>query len=326
MERHKLKKAIIFDCDNTLWEGVVGEGDIIPDKGIIADIKFFAKRGVIIGICSKNNSQDVHQTSVMKELNVYISVKRINWKNKPHNMREIAKELNIGLDAIVFVDDMEFERSLMEQQLPEVLSIHPDELLKTVTEQFDLSGDMLKTLQYQQNYKRAKSAESFTDIDDFLASMNMVLKIRVNDESQIPRISELTQKTNQFNLTTIRYTEEQITREMGWNRVYSLSVTDKFGDNGLTGVCIVCGNFIGTFLLSCRILGRGIEYAFLDWVIKDLMKLGHKEITGRYRRTPKNKQVATFYSNYGFKKMNEEYFPLLFSENKYKLKPHFQYE
>lgn len=324
MERDKLKKAIIFDCDNTLWEGVIGEGNVVANIDIFCDIILLANHGVIVGLCSKNNEGDL--ADILQEYEPYISVKRINWKDKVSNLKEIAEELNIGLDSIVFVDDSAFEIELVRSKLPDVLCIYPNELSSTVAKWFDLSGDFTKTQQYKANYLRKKEEEQFTNIDDYLASLDMVLTVKVNNFDQIPRISELTQKTNQFNLTTRRYTESDIKMFMTYDKVYSLSVRDKFGDNGLTGVCITNLDEIDIFLLSCRILGRGIEYAFLDKIVECRVNRGFRYLCGEYIATPKNSQVSDFYAKAGFE---------LYEDNKYfidvtKYKPkgasYFKYE
>ena len=139
-DRSKLKKALIFDCDNTLWKGVLWEDKIVPDEEIQNNAVLFAEHGVIIGICSKQNYVDV-MDALRKQIltGKYISVSRVNWKDKASNLKEIAQELNIGLGAIVFVDDSGFERSLVSQVLPEVLVIHPSQLLETVVEWFKVS-------------------------------------------------------------------------------------------------------------------------------------------------------------------------------------------
>jgi FkbH-like protein len=331
MERSKFKKAIIFDCDGTLWDGVIGEGTVTYNANIEQDIAFLASRGVIIGICSKNNEGDVAY-ALENELLIdkYISVKRVNWNDKASNLKEIAEELNIGLDAIVFVDDSEFEVNLVMSTLPEVLAIFPHELMSTVNKWFDLSGDMTKTQQYKENYQRAKAQEQFTDINDYLASLEMILSIKVNDTTQIPRISELTQKTNQFNLTTQRYTEEEIALAMEQGRVYSLSVKDRFGDNGLTGVCIWKSNVIEVLLLSCRILGRGIEYAFMDYIVTNLFFNNKTMLMAKYVKSAKNIQTKDFYSKLGFELTasynNNEYYFVELQEYEHKSAKHFRYE
>lgn len=330
-----MKKAIIFDCDNTLWHGVVGEGEIIPDEVIQNDIVFFANHGVIIGLCSKNNENDVLNALNSQTLTEeYISVKRINWKDKASNLKEIIQELNIGADAVVFVDDMPFERELIKSQLPEVMVIAPEELMKTVAFNFDLTGDITKTRQYKENHQRAKYQEQFTDIGQYLDSLGMVLSIKFNDILHIPRIAELTQKTNQFNLTTARYNEDSLRYQ---DRVYSLSVKDKFGDNGITGVCIVNRwdvpqyAILSVFLLSCRVLGRTIEYAFMDYIMKDLQRCGFTQVYGEYIPSAKNQQVASFYPDLGFERCSgdtDEFIYYIKTQNykNHAARDRFQYE
>ncbi len=331
-----MKKAIIFDCDNTLWSGVVGEDVIVYNEDMENDIMFLANHGVIIGICSKNNENDILPILENRKLDKLISVIRINWKDKVSNLKEIAQELNIGLDAIAFVDDSEFEINLVKKELPEVIAIYPKDLMRVVLDNFDLTGDFTKTQQYKDNYKRAKAQEQFSDINDYLASLDMTLTIKLNDNSQIARITELTQKTNQFNLTTDRHNEDQIRRLMEESRVYSLSVKDKFGDNGLTGVCIIVNwdvpqyGIIAVFLLSCRILGRGIEYAFMDYIIKDLKKAGYTHVYGEYLASQKNQQVENLYPSIGFERCSGDQDENVYYINIDKYKPvaqkHFRYE
>ena len=302
MERDNFKKAIIFDCDNTLWDGIVGEGSIKAREEYQTEIVNLANHGVIIGLCSKNNEEDVLNALKSQILTEdYISVKRINWKDKATNIKEIARELNIGLDAIVFVDDSPFEINLVRSQAPEVLSIYPPQLKETVDQWFNLLGNITKTNQYKENYERMRAEEKFTDINDYLASLDMVLTIKRNEESHIARISEMTQKTNQFNLTTLRMTEEQVKGLLPWIDIYTLSVKDKYGDHGITGVCMVLNNQITNYLLSCRILGKGIEYAFMDYVIADLFSRNNWYVFGRYIPSEKNKQTELFYPKIGFK-------------------------
>lgn len=329
MEKSKLKKAIIFDCDNTLWQGVIGEDDILPNIELQNDIIFLARRGVIIGLCSKNNEQDVMDELKHQPLEEqYISVRRINWKDKVSNLKEIAEELNIGLDAMVFVDDSEFEINLIRSELPEVMAIYPKELMWNVIDYFDLTGDFTKTQQYRENYQHAKAQEQFTDINDYLTSLDMELTIAVNNGDHIPRVAELTQKTNQFNLTTFRYDEMNIKYFIHYGGdVFTLSVKDRFGDNGITGACIIFDDTIDIFLLSCRILGRGIEYAFMDKIIERYKNNKHcRELCGVYNPTKKNGQVATFYSSIGFKLADgENRYYLDIHKYKPHAKPHFRY-
>lgn len=331
MNNINFKKAIIFDCDNTLWNGVIGEGDVEHNSDIQQDIVFLANRGVIIGLCSKNNEQDVLDALKDQILTMdFISAYRINWKDKASNIKEIAEELNIGLDSIVFVDDSVYERTQVQEEIHEVDVCHPRELMNVVSLFFDLSGSFTKTQQYKDNFKRERAKEAFSDINSYLASLDMILRVRVNEQSYIKRIVELTQKTNQFNLDKRPLDEGSIIEHMALGRVYTISVSDKFGENGLTGVCIVRGGYINAFLLSCRILGRGIEYAFMDYIIEQENNYGRIALFGKYVPSVKNKQVETFYSDLGFECLDisdkgitfvcrlENYIP--------KAKDHFRYE
>ena len=332
----KLKKALIFDCDNTLWKGIVGE-DGFSGIDMSATSKeghfysmvqqiavFLSKRGVIVGICSRNNEQDVsevflgHPDIVLKEEQIII--KKINWCDKVTNLRSIASELNIGLDSIVFVDDSSFEISLVSKQIPEILSLqvptaifeYPDYLLKHVYKYFNLTltaDDTHKTEIYKQQFQRESIRNKFESIDDYLASLQIGITISKDDHSLIPRIAQLTQKTNQFNLTTRRYTENQILKfiDSADDHVFAVSVKDKFGDNGLTALAIIKTDpenrenvFIDTLLMSCRIIGRNIEFVLLDYIIEWLTKKRWLTLRSTFFRTKKNEQVECFYDNLGF--------------------------
>lgn len=329
----KLKKAIIFDCDNTLWKGIIGEGEIEPDKDIQNDIVFLANHGVIIGLCSKNNESDVLEalkTQILTE--EYISVKRINWKDKVSNLKEITEELNIGADAIMFVDDSPYEIGMINSVIPDILCIYPYELIEKAQEWFDLNGTFGKTREYKEQYQRVKAKEQFADVDEYLKSLGMTLTIRCNEHSMgdIARIAELTQKTNQFNLVQKRYLEEEIYYMIDNAEVYTLEVKDKFGDSGLTGVAIVFGSRIDTFLLSCRILGRGIEFAFIDRIMEDMRNAGVDIAYGSYLKSAKNEQVELFYTKLGFEWSHKSGEQQVYSINIYDYKPmakkHFTYE
>ncbi|HMG16584.1 MAG TPA: HAD-IIIC family phosphatase, partial [Saprospiraceae bacterium] len=223
----KLKKALIFDCDNTLWKGIIGEDGIeniemsslnIPGKYFhkIQELAvYLSQKGIIIGLCSKNNEEDIkevfknHKDMFLKEENIVIT--KINWDDKVSNLRGIANDLNIGLESIVFVDDSSFEVNLIKEQLPEVLTLqvptnlseYPDFLLKKVFHYFNLSltsDDVQKTTMYKEQFKRVNAKFEFNNIEDYLASLEIELEIKMNDTECISRISQLTQKTNQFNL------------------------------------------------------------------------------------------------------------------------------
>ena len=333
----KLKKAIIFDCDNTLWKGVIGEDgmdgiDMSPSSKsgkfyhLVQQIAvFLSKRGVIVGLCSKNNEQDVldvlrnHKDMILDEK--HIVIKKVNWVNKASNLRDIASELNIGIDSLVFVDDSNFEINLIKEQVPEILTIqvptsisdYPDLILKNVYTYFNLvlnSEDAKKTEMYKQQFERENSKTAFSSIEDYLASLEIELTIAKNNHTHIPRIAQLTQKTNQFNLTTCRYTDTQVEHFMVDKKyeVYAMFVKDKFGDNGLTGACIAKEDemnpkniILDSLLMSCRIIGRNIEFVYVSSIIKDLANKGYQTLTAAFIPTKKNAQVEDFYDKVGFK-------------------------
>ncbi len=331
----KLKKAIIFDCDNTLWNGILGEDGF---NGIDMSFKsgrgfvfnkiqqiacFLSNNGIIVGLCSKNNEADVvdvinnHPDMVLKD--DYLVVKKVNWKDKATNLKDIASDLNIGIDSIVFVDDSDFEINLINEKVPEIKTIRvPNNLLDyqkiildNIFKYFNLSvsnEDRLKTIMYKQQAIRIESKSNSDSIDDYLKSLDISVKVFENDESLVPRISQMTQKTNQFNLTTKRYTENQISNFLlsKESSIFAISVSDKFGDNGITGA-LIC-NFdrlsnciiIDTFLMSCRIIGRNIEFVFFDFFVKKIAEMGFEIIKASYIPTKKNEQVKELYESFGF--------------------------
>jgi len=322
------KKCLVLDLDNTLWGGVLGEDGIdgikiggdYPGKAFLyfqEALLELSRNGVILTICSKNNEADVLEAW---EKNPFVVLKkehfatwRINWNNKADNIREIAKELNIGIDSMVFVDDNPTERELVRQELPEVetpeFPKQPYELPVFFKNLSDLyfrvysitEEDKEKTAQYKANAQRLQAQSSFTDMTSYLKSLNIKMVIESANEHNIPRIAQMTQKTNQFNLTTHRYTEADIHQSLkdGW-RVWCLSVADKFGDSGITGCLMVKGNEIDTLLLSCRILGKGIEVAFVKTIMREVKERWGGYLNATYIPTKKNGQVADFYDKLGY--------------------------
>lgn len=332
------KKAIIFDCDNTLWKGILGEDGFenidmsaSSKSGIIFyEIQSLAlalsKQGILIGLCSKNNLADVdevirnHRDMLIRE--EYITIKKINWADKSTNIRQIAEELNIGLDSVVFVDDSPFEINLIKEQLPEVkvlqvpekLYQYPQMLRSNLGLFYNLSlteEDLVKSKIYKQQSEREELKSGFSNIEEYLASLELKINIFEDDISLIPRMAQMTQKTNQFNLTTKRYTETDIGKYVNshTSKVFAWSVSDKFGDNGITGLCIIKLNDknaeIDTFLMSCRIIGRNIEFSIMDFIIDNLIKSDIDSITGKYVQTAKNAQVTDFYKKCSYEVLHE---------------------
>lgn len=334
----KNKKCLALDCDNTLWGGIIGEdglagiklGKTYPGSAYYEfqqEILNLYNRGVILALCSKNNADDIwevfrkHPDMVLKE--EHIATSQINWGDKAANLRQIALDLNIGLDSFVFMDDSEFEVNLIRQVLPEVEAIHlpqnkaveyRDILIScglfdilTLSEEDKKRGAM-----YKAEATRKKLQTEITDMDTYYKSLEMELEIRFPDDFSIPRVAQLTQKTNQFNLTTRRNSESDIkdlinSRE---SDVIYLRLKDKFGDSGIIGTCILKYKdkkaVFDTFLLSCRVLGRGVEDAFLIQALKLAKKQGCKTAIGEYYATRKNAQVEHFYSKQGFDEISEK--------------------
>lgn len=331
---HPRKKCLVLDLDNTLWSGVLGEDGLsgVKMNGDYPGNAFqyfqeslaaLSQTGIILAICSKNNESDVKElwdkNPFIKLGPNYISAYRINWQNKADNIRELAKELNIGLDSMVFIDDNPTERELIRQELPMVsvpefpkrpyeLMTFYDKLINDYFRTYRLTTeDLAKTEQYKANAQRAIEQTKFTDLSDFIRSLDIHIDILRGDEFTIPRIAQMTQKTNQFNLTTHRYTEADIASfiEKG-DDVWCISVSDKFGDSGITGEIIITHDgteaTIDTLLLSCRILGKDIEKAFVKSILNVLFDKGIRTVAAEYIPTAKNGQVADFYDRLGFER------------------------
>ena len=330
----KRKKCIVLDLDNTLWGGVLGEDGIsgikiggdYPGKAFAffqKSLLQLSKAGVILTVCSKNNEADVLEAwdknpfMVLKK--EHFAAYRINWTDKATNIKALADELNIGLDSFVFVDDNPTERELIKQMLP-MLSVpefpaQPYELpmffKQLVEDHFKVYSitdeDKKKTEQYKANAARVQAQNAFADFDAFLESLDIQITIEAANEFNIPRIAQMTQKTNQFNLTTKRYTDADVKGFLaaGW-KIWCISVADRFGDNGITGCIMINGDEIDTLLLSCRILGKGIEKAFVKQVLMELRNQGLTELKASYLPTAKNAQVADFYDRCGFALVSED--------------------
>ena len=334
----KNKKCLVLDCDNTLWGGIIGEdglsgiklGKTYPGSSYYEfqqEIVNLHNRGIIIALCSKNNEKDVwevfqqHPDMVLRE--EHIATAQINWNDKAANLRQIALDLNIGLDSIVFMDDSEFEVNLIRDELPEVETIHLyskraveythilsscglfDTL--TVSEEDKKRGAM-----YKSETDRKKLMTETADMVTYFKSLEMVLDVRFASYFSISRIAQQTQKTNQFNLTTRRYNDADINAlcEADDSDVVTLTLKDKFGDSGIVGTCILKYEdkkaIFDSFLLSCRVLGRGVEDAFVIQALKLAKKRGCEVAIGEYYSTSKNAQVEHFFSKQGFKEMKVE--------------------
>ena len=328
------KKCIVLDLDNTLWGGVIGEDGFdnikLGDDPVGRSFVEFQKRllalnqrGIILAINSKNNFEDAmevikeHPSMILREDN--FACMKINWNDKVTNLQEISKELNIGLDSMVFFDDDLINQEFVKASLPEVLVVElqndSSQFAQIITEmkEFDVlkitEEDVKRNEMYLVQKKRTELKNKIVDFDEFLKQMNIEVNIKKANSFTIPRISQLTLKTNQFNLTTKRYQQEEISSfSSDKDRIVEcVQVSDKFGDNGITGVYIIEKKdskewIIDTFLLSCRIMGRKVEEAMLYQIIEKAKNLGIKRIKGKFIPTKKNKPAENFYSDYGFKK------------------------
>lgn len=325
-------KALVLDCDNTLWGGVLGEDlaegiriDPFDYPGNVfwrAQTEFVAlqRQGVLLCLCSKNDAEAVdalletHPGMVLKSSDVI--VKQVNWDDKVGNLRQIAQTLGIGLDSLVFVDDSAFECEAVRSQIPEVavfqVPSNPAEYLSVIAKIKDLflaaggaNDEVDKTQQYRQRAAALESVAAFASHEDYLISLDLTVTISRDDPGRAARISQLSQKSNQFNLTTLRYTPEDIARLMNdpGTTVYALDVADRFGPAGTTGVVVVRRESqiatVESLLMSCRVLGRGIEQSLWTTIVQDALGEGCEILRGVYRPTSKNGQTADFYDRLG---------------------------
>jgi FkbH-like protein len=281
-------KVIVLDCDNTLWKGVVGEegvdGIVIPPAlaGLQQSMVELSSKGFLLCLCSKNDEADVLEVLDRRRDMVlkrdHLVAWRINWRPKPENLRSLAEELNLGLDSFIFLDDNPVECALLRAECPEVLTLRlPMEsdvaAFLTHVWAFDrlkiTSEDKLRTAMYQEEAKRARFQQEAPTIDEFLAGLDLRVAISVPTQEQLARVAQLTQRTNQFNFTTVRRSESEVgsLSESGLScRI--VEVSDRFGDYGIVGAMIFAARAdaleIDSFLLSCRVLGRGVEHRMLN--------------------------------------------------------------
>jgi FkbH-like protein len=326
-------KCLVLDLDNTLWGGVIGDDGI---DGILlgqgnavgeAHVAFqryaawLASRGIILAVCSKNEDATAravferHPEMILRMDNIACFV--ANWQDKAENLRQIARTLNIGVDALVFADDNPFERNLIRQELPEVAvpELPDDPALFAMTlaaagyfEGLALTGeDQERTRQYQANSERDRLRESVTDMAAYLRSLEMQLIWTPFDSIGLSRIVQLINKTNQFNLTTRRYSQAEVAEMMADRHyvTFQIRLMDRFGDNGMISVVIgrIADNRtleLDTWLMSCRVLGRQLEESTLNLIVQHAAALGLERIVGFYVPTAKNGMVREHFARLGF--------------------------
>lgn len=332
----KNKKVLVCDLDNTLWGGVVGDegvegiqvGPELPIGQIYSEFQHYIKElktiGVLLAINSKNDEENAiaglnHPDAPLKP-DDFISIKT-NWDNKDRNMQAIAAEMTLGIDSFVFIDDNPTEREIIKQAnfgiaVPVMDKV--ENYLRIVDRSgfFEItalsSDDLSRVEMYKANAKRVQFQESAGNYEEFLKSLNMKATIKEFEPIYIQRIAQLTNKSNQFNLTTLRCTESDINTMQASNNFICLygKLEDKFGDNGV--VCVVAGEIdnnqlhIRLWLMSCRVLKRGMEYAMLDTLVSDAKAKGIDSIIGYYFPTSKNGMVKEFYKKMGFSFVSED--------------------
>ncbi len=312
-------KAIAVDADNTLWGGIIGEDGI---SGIQIDNNYpgiiykkfqnylleLKNSGIILILLSKNDESAVQEVFAKKtmplKLDDFVSV-AINWRPKSENLSAILEELSLTKTGVIFLDDSPVEIEEMRQRMQiDCYKMNPAnpleniETLKNITALKTLhisDEDAKKTALYKDEKERSKLSLAMQSRDDFIASLNIQISVTCNNLHHLERITQLINKTNQFNLTTIRYELSEIKEMMQKDFVYDFSVSDKFGDMGLVGVVIIKDGTIDSFVMSCRVLGRGIEEAVLDFITRR-----HQNLSAIYCKTEKNSLVEEFYEKNGF--------------------------
>ena len=329
-------KVIVLDADNTLWGGIIGEDGMDgialgPDYPGNTFLDFqrrlldYQQRGFILALCSKNNPADLDQ--VLREhphqllRDEHFAARRVNWVPKTDNLISLAEELNLGLDSFIFVDDSDHECAAVRQRLPQV------EVVQTPARPIDIPSclehvarlevlsltaeDLVKTEMYAQERQRREMKEqvetSGAGMGDYLASLDMKMQVSFNKPAHLARLSQMTQKTNQFNLTTRRYNEQQMQEFIAradW-LVADFSLMDMFGHSGIAGLAVV--RLVGeqeaeldTLLMSCRVIGRSAESAFLHCLLRDLAAKGVTNVVADFLPTAKNELVKTFLHDQGF--------------------------
>ncbi len=328
----KNKKSIILDLDNTLWGGVIGDdgvegiaiGNEQPAGMSYTEFQSYLKKlsslGIMLNVCSKNEEKIAKQGFTNRKesplsIDDFICFKA-NWEPKHINIANIAKEINIGEDSFVFIDDNPAEREIVRKSLPSVVVPEvscPEDYIKAIDRAgfFEITAftkdDAKRNEMYKQNAQRAAAESSFTDYTDYLLSLNMTSEIGAFSNAHCERITQLINKTNQFNFTTRRYAQSEIEEIISNHEEYisvHANLVDKFGDNGIT-TCLIASvkdnsANIDLWVMSCRVFKRHLEYAVFDYLVEQCNKMGIKTITASYLPTAKNIIIKDFYEGIGF--------------------------
>ena len=339
--RGRSSKCLVLDLDNTLWGGVIGDdgldGIVLGQGNAVGEafvaFQSFAKRlserGIILAVCSKNDPEiaasafRLHPEMVLKLGDIAAFV--ANWQDKPANLRAIARTLNIGLDSLVFFDDNPAEREIVRQNIPEVAVPEVPAEVTGFARCLAEGGwfeaisftheDQQRTQQYLANRQREAALSSATNVDGFLASLEMRMIAAPFKSVDLPRITQLAGKTNQFNVTTRRYSQEQMAAFRDDRDAVTLSfrLTDKFGDSGLICVVIALPDRdnsdalrIDTWLMSCRVLGRQVEEEVINQLCLIARDRGYTKLIGEYVPTAKNGLVRELYRRVGFEQISPD--------------------
>ncbi len=335
--RGKIKKCVIVDLDNTLWGGVIGDDGLeniqIGELGLGHAFSEFQmwlrelrKRGIILAVCSKNEESTAKEPFLkhpemilrLEDISMFVA----NWEDKASNIKMIQSTLNIGMDSIIFLDDNPFERNLVKGMIPDItvpdLPEDPSLYLRHLKSMnlFETASysdaDKARTRQYQEEIGREELQKQFTSFEAYLESLEMKAEVKPFDKFHFSRIAQLTQRSNQFNLRTIRYTEEEIRRiaEDDAHITMYFTLRDRFGDYGLISVVILDKLddkklFISEWLMSCRVLKRGMEEFIVDNIMRIAGEQGYMTVKSEYIRTPKNNMVSDIYKRMGFEETGD---------------------
>lgn len=321
------KKLILLDADNTLWGGVVGEDGVhgiaigsqypaIVYENFQQQLCDIQKSGILLALVSKNNEADVKEA--FDQINMPLkwddfAAVRVNWQPKSDNIQSIAEELNLGLSAMVFIDDNPFEINQVNGALPDIDCYQFDgkNVKEALSLLYNVKGlncwtltdeDKDKQIQYKKERERTALKTSSQSLDDYIKSLQVKIEVGINRHAQLKRITQLTNKTNQFNLTTRRYSEPEIMAIMEIGMVFDFRVVDRFGDMGIVGVSIIADGEIEAFLMSCRALGRKIETSMLQYICQ---KVSDLQLKAQFIPSDKNAMVANFYDDNGFNLVNQ---------------------
>lgn len=330
-----IKKCVVCDLDNTLWGGIIGDDGYENieigsyRKGAAFSelqrwLKELKNRGILLAVCSKNQKEtameafEKHPEMILKldDFTIFVA----NWDDKASNIRDIQRRLNIGMDSLVFLDDNVFERNAVRTLIPEITVPElPDDPANYVSYLRDLNlfetasysdEDNNRTKQYRIEADRAEKEADYASYDDYLISLEMIAEAKPFNTFYLPRIAQLTQRSNQFNLRTVRYTEAELKNFINNDKyiTFYFTLKDKFGEYGLIAVVILEKQsdeelFISEWLMSCRVLKRGMEEFIINKIMDSAKKHGYKTVIGEYIKSPKNAMVEHIYEKMGFKKI-----------------------